>query len=118
MLAYRAESFSVAPASSFAVFDYVALSCSLLELKARHTCLPAGKLVLDIAGYGRFRLAYDGKQATAEFTQEEADVSLSQIEATRFLFGPLPPELTVPNTQALANAWLPLPLSWCNQDRG
>lgn len=118
MLAYRAESFSVAPASSFAVFDYVALSCSLLELKARHTCLPAGKLVLDIAGYGRFCLAYDGKQATAELTQEAADVSLSQIEATRFLFGPLPPEFTAPNTQALANAWLPLPLSWCNQDRG
>lgn len=118
LLSYRAEEFSVAPASSFAVFDYMALSRRLLELKGKEVKLPAGKLVLDIAGYGRFCLSYDGTTASGEFTGEKADVCLSPIQATRFLFGPLMPAMTEKEANPLANAWLPLPLSWCNQDRG
>ena len=118
LLSYRAEDFTVTPASSFGIFDYAALCRSLLQLKAQYTALPAGRLVIDICSYGRFCLAYDGCRVTAEPTREQPAVCLSQIEATRFLFGPLAPSLTVPHAPALANSWLPLPLSWCNQDRG
>lgn len=118
LLSYRAEGFAVAPASSFGIFDYAALCRSLLQLKAQYTTLPAGRLVVDIEGYGSFYLAYDGCQVTAEPAREKAAVRLSQIEATRFLFGPLAPSMTAPQAPAVANSWLPLPLSWCNQDRG
>lgn len=118
LLSYRSEEFSLLPASSFAVFDYIGLARCLLALKAKNVCLPKGSLVMDIADYGKFRLSYDGSTVSAEFTQEQADVRLNQVEATRFLFGPLSPALTCSDAPALANAWLPLPLSWCDQDRG
>jgi hypothetical protein len=46
----------------------------------------------------------------------ECELSLSSAAASRYLFGPLPPE-AVAGVSPAAASWLPLPLSWNMQDR-
>ena len=89
---------------------------AFLRLKATYSQLPYGELTIEIKEYGTIRLFVNEQGVGCEKTTKQADVTLNKLQAARYLFGILPPECTG-ETNALAKAWLPLPLSWNLQDR-
>lgn len=103
-------------ASHFKIINFEKIANALIKLKASYTSLPFGKFVMDIDGYGKIKLFVNERGAGCEKTDEKADVCVSKAVASRTLFGPFAPNYAT-EVPAIANAWLPLPLSWNLQNR-
>ena len=74
---------------------------------------PDGELILGIREYGNICIRVDGGVGACTRTDLPADLELSVLEASRFLFGVLPPHITVavPKEKAVfVAANFPLPL--------
>jgi hypothetical protein len=81
-----AETYSIHPAYSFAVFDYKRFVPPFLKLKSSLKTLPGGTYTLQIEGGPKLTLAVINGKASLSETGEPAALSLSPIEALRFLF--------------------------------
>ncbi|MDR2403260.1 MAG: GNAT family N-acetyltransferase [Spirochaetaceae bacterium] len=81
-----AESYSIRPAYSFAVFDYRRFILPFLKLKSSLRALPGGTFTLQIEGGPRLALGVSGGEVSAPETREPADLSLKPVEALGFLF--------------------------------
>lgn len=109
-------SVSATSPSHFFVRSFDKLANALMRVKAAAGPLPQGELILGIEGYGTLRLFSHGDAFGCERTERTPTLTLDRLTATRYLFGPLPPQLTA-DADAFAAALLPLPLGWCGQDR-
>ena len=114
------EKWSIYNTSMFHVFSWSKVLNALLKIRSKYTVIPEGSLVIEIEGYGRIELS--GDKCTD--TDKEPQMTLSQIEATRFILGSMPaasvcelPDDLDAQTIAYIQSVLPLPLWWCNQDR-
>ena len=114
------EKWSIYNTSMFHVFSWSKVLNALLKIRSKYTVIPEGSLVIEIEGYGRIELS--GDKCTD--TDKEPQMTLSQIEATRFILGSMPaasvcelPDDLDVQTIAYIQSVLPLPLWWCNQDR-
>lgn len=112
----RAESVAVKSPSLFKIISWEKVIGAFMRLKASYTRMADGELKIEIKGYGMLRLYVSGDSIGCEKTEGEADIKLDSLEASRFLFGTLPPEATA-DTDGISRGWLPLPLSWNGQDR-
>ncbi|MBQ8528957.1 MAG: GNAT family N-acetyltransferase [Clostridia bacterium] len=110
------ESFSLDSPSHFKICNFEKTVDAFLKLKASYQSLPSGEVCIGIEDYGTIRLVVDGKDAFCEHTEKSADITLDKLSAHRYLFGPYSPSYTA-EASYLAEAWLPLPLSWNGQDR-
>ena len=99
--------------SMFKIMNWEKVVNAFFKLKAQYTDIPDGELVVEIENYGRLQLFAQNNTVGCRKTEKSADVSLSHLEATRFLFGTYP-ERSVCD---FAHPFLPLPLSWNSQDR-
>ena len=100
------------------VFDWPALLAAVLGERARGGTLPAGEVVLEIAGAGRLRLWVDGTAAGCTATGDAPQVTLDPFTAMRVLFGPLPAHLGgAASLPAPLESWCPLPLHIPSSDR-
>lgn len=114
------EKWSIYNTSMFHVFSWSKVLNALLKVKAKYTEIPEGSFILGIEGYGTVELSGD----SCVDTDKEPQMTLSQLDATRFLLGSLPfasvcelPEDLDVQTRIYIQSVLPLPLWWCNQDR-
>lgn len=107
---------SIASPSQFKVLNFEKTANALIKLKTSYTKLPKGETTIYIKGYGGVKLYVNEQSAGCETYDGECEICLDNLQATRCLFGPFPPE-TVANANELLSAWLPLPLSWNLQDR-
>ena len=106
----------IASPSQFKVCNFEKTARALIKLKASYVNLPKGDTTIYIKGYGGVKLYVNEQGAGCEKYDGECEICLDNLQATRYLFGPFPPE-TVANANELLSAWLPLPLSWNLQDR-
>ena len=114
------EKWSIYNTSMFHVFSWSKVLNALLKVKAKYTEIPEGSFILGIEGYGTVELSGD----RCADTDKKPQMTLSQLDATRFLLGSLPfasvcelPENLDAQTRIYIQSVLPLPLWWCNQDR-
>ena len=113
------EDCTAASPNNFKIINYQKITDALMKLKASYTPLVPGECLVGIEGYGVLRLYAGQDGAGAETVSAAPCVTLAPLDASRFLFGPLPPEtvISLPREAAVLSAWLPLPLSWNLQDR-
>lgn len=102
--------------SHFKICNWERVISAFLKLKASYQTLQAGELILTIQDYGTIRIYVDEQGAGCEATEQESQLTLTPLEAARFVFGPLAPAYTA-ETSKIAENWFPLPLSWNGQDR-
>lgn len=110
------EGTSIASPSHFKICKWERVIDAFIKLKATYSSLVEGELCIEIEGYGRLLIYSIGKDVGCKRCDREPDVKLDALTAARYLFGPHPPVCTA-DAPALAEAWLPLPLSWNGQDR-
>ena len=90
---------------------------AMLSMKATYAAIPDGQFSLAINGMETIQYK-DGMFKEVEGVT--ADLTLNNLDATRFLFGPLPPSSVcdIPaSVRPVVEALLPLPLWWNYQDR-
>lgn len=120
-LSRHCQSLSLNPASQFKIISWARLINALGRVKGRMRALTDGECVVDIPDEARFILRVKGGALSCDETALPADLTLDHLTATRFLFGPLPPEAVLPDlggkSGAMLASLLPLPLSWNGQDR-
>ena len=98
--------------SKFKFLHIERVADAFLKLKHALSPLPHGVFRPEIKDYGVLKLAVDGEGARCERVENEAaDVSLDIKTAAKVLFGALPASAfaCIPG---VAQAFLPLPLSW------
>ncbi|MBR6059996.1 MAG: GNAT family N-acetyltransferase [Victivallales bacterium] len=112
-----AESVNVTTADNFKVIHFAKLANAALAQKATYAAIPDGLFTLSIVG-GETIQFKDGSFQNVDGVPSE--LTLNNLDATRFLFGPLPP-CSICNIPAkirpVVEALLPLPLWWNYQDR-
>lgn len=116
------ESVSMSVASQFKIINWDRLTGALLKLKQKYYPLMNGDITVDIKGRGKMNISVSDGCVSCEKTTLPADISLDDLTAARFLFGPTSPELCAElpkdsHKAALMRAWFPLPLSWNELDR-
>lgn len=114
------EKWSVVDPSMFHPFSWSKVLNALLQIKAKYTRIPEGSLVLHIQDYGT--VEFSGQCCVD--TDKVPQITLSQLDAIRFLLGNIPgtvgsflPEELDDQTRLYIQNVFPLPLWWCNQDR-
>lgn len=110
------ESSYIATPSHFYIRHWDKVVDAFMKLKASYCEMTQGELIVEIEEYGRIRLYVNENGAGCEKSEKEPDVTLDRLSASRYIFGPYSPIVTG-KANALAQAWLPLPLSWNGQDR-
>lgn len=111
------EFYDTEPCKSFSVLNYKEVVLAFLKLKATYTDMPDGAFVLDIDGRAckeRIKISVNNGEVSVECTDEEADLSLSHLEAMNLLFAsvcPMREKLPV-----FAKIWLPLPIYLYSSD--
>ncbi|MDR3709750.1 MAG: GNAT family N-acetyltransferase [Capsulimonadaceae bacterium] len=119
MLGRVCEHFSEDSPSMFCVLQWDLLIDALIKFKHSYSALPDGEIVLCIEGCGNLIIGVKGDNAGCQKSDRASDISMSRMEAARFLFGPLAASAVRPiphRLQALCNAYFPLPLTWFPQD--
>lgn len=101
-----AESGHYAPNQMFRIRDWAAVTRAFLRCKAEYASLERGHLVLEIKGECRLAISAREKETSVELTREEPELTLSPLEAARFLFSPMGGALD----RGAPDGWLPLPL--------
>ena len=84
-----ANSFSQHPACMLRVMDWQAFLQVLLQCKASHQPLTAGRRVLDIAQEARLSIACEGARVSVKASADRADMSLDAQAAVRLTTLPL-----------------------------
>ena len=105
------QKMSVVSPSQFKIINWEKIVSVFMKLKASYMQMPYGELRVYIENYGGLRLFVNTQGVGCERFDGECEISLSMLDAARYIFGTLPPE-TVANANPTAQAWLPLPLSW------
>jgi len=112
------ESNGMNGSGSWQVFDWVEVVDALL--KVRHAALPltAGRVLLEIDGYGAICLEVEGDEARCSRSQGGTAWRCDPLTAHRLLFGPMPVGMVtdVPDSAMALHSWGPLPLYWGSQD--
>ena len=114
------EALTADAATHFKVLNWDRMVEAALTLKAAVLPIPDGRLLLGVADYGTLEMVKEGDTVCVNRCEDAADITLDKLTATRFLFGPLPPQLVaeLPTEKGcLITAWFPLPMSWNGQDR-
>ena len=117
MVSKIAESVNVTTADNFKIIHFAKVAMAMLAAKATYAPIPDGQFTLSIAG-GETIQYKDGLFKTVD--NIASDLTLNNLDATRFLFGPLPPSSVCDIPAAnrpVVDALLPLPLWWNYQDR-
>lgn len=97
---------------NFKIINFEKITDALMKLKLKHfTNLCEGSAVVGIKDYGNIELFYDGCDAGARKTDKTPFVTLENLDAHRYLFGPVISEMTA-QINPFLSSWLPLPLSW------
>lgn len=119
MLGEIAEGWSTVIPSSFRVRSFEKLVGALMKLKAEYSPMPDGRAVIGIKDHGNIEMMVGNGLPSCRPTDEVAECMLDRREASRLLFGPLPPSAVIelPRSLSILQAWLPLPLSWDTLDR-
>jgi hypothetical protein len=115
LFARACDNVQILSPSRFKVCRWEKLVGAFLRLKATYTDLPDGELTLQIEGYGSIRLFVCGNDVGCERVAS-GGIPVNRLQATSLLFGPLAPQVALPSAPAIANAWLPLPLTWDTTD--
>ena len=114
LLASFCEGMTQVIPSQYKILNWTKVTNAFLQLKARAIApLADGELILGIREYGNICIRVDGGVGACTRTDLPADLELSVLEASRFLFGVLPPHITVavPKEKAVCVAAnFPLPL--------
>jgi len=104
----------------FCPFNWSKLLNALLKIKATYAYIPSGSLIIQIEDYGTVEMSAD----CCVDTDKSPQITLSHLDAVRFLLGIFPPTTNYMLTENLdaqtklyIQSVLPLPLWWCNQDR-
>ena len=112
-----AESINVTTADNFKIVHFAKVAQAMLSMKATYASLPDGEFTLAVNGMETIQYKDGSFQAVNDTS---ADLTLNHLDATRFLFGPLPPfsVCDIPaKIRPVVEALLPLPLWWNYQDR-
>ncbi len=97
---------------SFKIINFEKIVDSLMKLKLKHfENLETGSVVIGIEDYGNVEIFSDGENAGSKLTDKAPFVTLSKLDAHRYLFGPVLPCM-VAKTNPFITSWLPLPFSW------
>ena len=119
-LAAFCEKMNVEAASHYKILNWAAVTEAAMSLRAsRIAPLADGELMLEIVGHCTVCLKAEGGVGTCTVTDKPADLSLMELEASRFLFGPLPPFVASlsPEKARFAAANLPLPFYTLAHDK-
>lgn len=112
-----AETVNITSPSHYKVINFDKIANALIKLKLSYTPnIPDGESILGIEGWGNLKISVNDGKGVCEKTNETPHIVLDNLSATRFLFGPFPPE-TVTATDKFLSSVLPLPLSWNTLDR-
>ncbi len=117
MVSKIAESINVTTADNFKIIHFAKVAMAMLAAKATYASIPDGQFTLSIIG-GETIQYKDGMFKNVDGIA--SDLTLNNLDATRFLFGPLPPSSVCDIPAAIrpvVEALLPLPLWWNYQDR-
>lgn len=106
---------TVGAPSYFNILNFEGIADALLAVKAKSTPLPSGSVRLGIEGYGTLELTVDGDSTAVRLTDKSAELTLSQLDAARYLFSHTP-TLVAAHPSLFAAAILPLPLGWNKLD--
>ena len=112
-----AEGINVTTADNFKIIHFAKVAMAMLAAKATYASIPDGQFTLSIAD-GETIQYKDGLFKAVD--NVASDLTLSNLDAMRFLFGPLPPSSVCDIPAAIrpvVDALLPLPLWWNYQDR-
>ncbi len=110
------ENFSMVCCENFQIYNFEKVVDAFLKLKASYAKLLDAKAVIDILGHGKLCIDIADGTPKAYLTEDDADITLTAIEATRLLFGLSSKVLDYPAlpTEMLSN--LPLPLFYSRPD--
>lgn len=111
-----AENFSMVCCENFQIYNFKKVTDALIRLKATYARMLDARTVLDIEGYGKLCIEMKDGTGKAYLTEEDADISLSAIAATRLLFGLPSQVLDYPGISPELLANLPLPLFYSRPD--
>ncbi len=111
------QSLSIDSPSQFKIINWAGIANALCRVQNERKEVPDGEFVLGIQNGPTLRFLAEGGKARCEETGAKSDLTLNALEATRFVFGPQAPCTVAPVSSALVSALLPLPLTWCGQDR-
>ena len=117
MVSKIAESINVTTADNFKIIHFAKVAQAMLSMKATYASIPDGEFTLAINGMETIQYKDGMFKKVDDVT---ADLTLNNLDATRFLFGPLPPSSVcdIPTKiRPVVEALLPLPLWWNYQDR-
>ena len=104
--------------SQFKIINWQGIANALCRIQSRLVKLPDGSFTLGILDGPTLRFTAEGGVARCEAVEGAVpDLTLDSLAATRFLFGPQAPWTVAPLPGPMAAALLPLPLTWCGQDR-
>ena len=115
LLASVCDGVTVGAPSYFNILNFEGIADALLAVKAKSTPLPSGSMRLGIEGYGTLELTVDGDNTAVRLTDRAPEVTLSRLDAARYLFSNTP-SLVCAHPSAFAAAILPLPLGWNKLD--
>ncbi|MBE5782628.1 MAG: GNAT family N-acetyltransferase [Clostridiales bacterium] len=102
-----AEGCSLSDGKKFRILNWKKVLETCLAYKHQKYPLPAGRMVVEIEGEGRYALSLQGGMARAEETCDAPDFVFTPCQAVSFFFSPLTAMEDLP---PLAKSWLPLPL--------
>lgn len=111
------ESYEVCTSKSFSVLDYKKVVNAFMKLKAEYCDLPDGSYVLDIDGFAKkekLEISVKDGVIAVEYSDKDADMTLSHLEAMNLLFAPVCPARDL--LPVFAKIWLPLPLYLYSSD--
>lgn len=111
------EYYDTEPCKSFSVLNFRKVVHAFMQLKSTYAELPDGRLVLHIdgrAGTERILIFVRDGRISVEYTDDEADISTTHIEAMNLLFASVCPKRE--RLPAFAKIWLPLPLYFYSSD--
>ncbi|MBR2376901.1 MAG: GNAT family N-acetyltransferase [Clostridia bacterium] len=110
------ENFNLTYPGLFYVRNWEKVVNAFMKLKASYIDMPKGEINIEIRGYGTIKVYVNNNEVGCVSTKDKPDITLDNLTASRYIFGPYSPIYTNKVT-ALAQSWFPLPLSWNGQDR-
>ena len=91
---------------------------AVCDLKCQRYGMADGTAKVGINGYGTVEISVENNRVQVRRTEDRPEVILDHLPAHRFFFGPAEPEMIAElPANSILKSWLPLPLSWNEQDR-
>ncbi len=111
------EFYDTEPCKSFSVLNYKEVITAFMMLKATYTDMPDGSMVIDIDGKAsreKLRLTVCDGNISVDYCDDEADITLSHLEAMNLLFASV--SVAREKLPTFAKIWLPLPIYLYSSD--